>query len=41
MESAFMADLESAEPVDRERWAARSPTLRIREWAARLWEYWL
>jgi cardiolipin synthase A/B len=41
MEAAFRKDLESSEAIDRQRWHARSPALRMKEWAARMWEYWL
>ena len=41
MQAAFSADLEASEPVDLERWEARPSHLRLKEWAARLLEYWL
>ena len=41
MQAAFAADLEASEPIDRERWEARPFQLRLKEWAARLAEYWL
>ena len=41
MQAAFSADLESSEAIDLERWEARPLDLRLKEWAARLWEYWL
>ena len=41
MEAAFAADLQQSDAVDLERWEARSFQLRLQEWAARLWEYWL
>ncbi len=41
MEAAFKADLEASDAVDPERWKARGINLRLKEWAARLWEYWL
>ena len=41
MQAAFSAELESSEAISLERWKARSLDLRLKEWAARLWEYWL
>jgi cardiolipin synthase len=41
MQAAFGADLQASEAVDLERWEARSLDLRLKEWAARFWEYWL
>jgi cardiolipin synthase len=41
MQAAFAADLEASEAVDLERWEARSFDFRLKEWGARLWEYWL
>ena len=41
MEAAFAADLEASQAMDLERWEARSLDLRLKEWAARLLEYWL
>jgi cardiolipin synthase len=41
MQSAFMADLEASEAIDLERWEARPLGLKLKEWGARLWEYWL
>jgi cardiolipin synthase len=41
MEVAFAADLEGSEAMDLERWKARPFELKLREWAARIWEYWL
>jgi cardiolipin synthase A/B len=41
MQAAFTADLEASEAIDLERWEARPFELRLKEWAARLWEYWL
>ena len=41
MQAAFAADLEASERVDLERWEARSFDFRLKEWGARLWEYWL
>lgn len=41
MQAAFAADLEASEAVDLARWEARSFDFRLKEWGARLWEYWL
>jgi cardiolipin synthase len=41
MESAFNEDLRDSKEVTRERWKHRPWTDRIREWAARLAEYWI
>jgi cardiolipin synthase len=41
MEAAFAADLSAAEDIDLDRWEARSLDLRVKEWGARMWEYWL
>jgi cardiolipin synthase len=41
MQAAFAADLDGSEAVDLERWEARALDLKLKEWAARLWEYWL
>ena len=41
MQAAFAADLAGSEAIDLARWRARRPALRLKEWAARLLEYWL
>jgi cardiolipin synthase A/B len=41
MQAAFAADLEASEAIDLERWKARPFAFRLKEQAARLWEYWL
>lgn len=41
MEAAFRRDLAIAEPVTREAWSRRPVKDRVRELAARFWEYWL
>jgi cardiolipin synthase len=41
MQAAFSADLEASEAMDLERWEARPLHLRLKEWTARLLEYWL
>ncbi len=41
MEAMFKADLARSVPIDAKRWNDRPISQRFREWAARLWEYWL
>ena len=41
MQAVFAADLEASEAIDLERWKARPFAFRLKEQAARLWEYWL
>lgn len=41
MQAAFAADLAESEDIDLERWEARSLVLRVKEWGARVLEYWL
>jgi cardiolipin synthase len=41
MESAFAEDLRDSKPVTREEWSHRPWADRIKEWAARLTEYWI
>jgi cardiolipin synthase len=41
MESAFAEDLRDSRPVSREEWRHRPWADRIKEWAARLTEYWI
>jgi cardiolipin synthase len=41
MESAFNEDLRDSKQVTLEQWRSRPVTDRIKEWAARLGEYWL
>jgi cardiolipin synthase len=41
MERMFNRDLADTIPIDLAKWEARSPMLRMKEWGARLWEYWL
>jgi hypothetical protein len=40
-QATLAADLEASEAMDLERWEARPFDLRLKEWAAGLWEYWL
>jgi cardiolipin synthase len=41
MEAMFQRDLQGSVRVDPERWSHRPIEFRFKEWAARLWEYWL
>lgn len=41
MDVMFARDLEESDAIDLERWKHRSPLFRLKEWAARLVEYWL
>lgn len=41
MESAFQEDLKNSLPVDKDEWAQRPFSDRVKEWAARNFEYWL
>ena len=41
MVSAFAADLKASAVVDPESWKRRSLMLRVKEWAAWIWERWL
>ncbi|MDP2149255.1 MAG: phospholipase D-like domain-containing protein [Parvibaculum sp.] len=41
MEAMFEYDQKQSDAIDLKRWNRRSPLLRIKEWAARLAEYWL
>jgi cardiolipin synthase len=41
MEAMFAKDLAQSDAIDLDRWERRSPLLRLKEWAARLAEYWL
>jgi cardiolipin synthase len=41
MQAAFSADVAASDAVALERWEARAIGFRLKEWAARLWEYWL
>lgn len=41
MEEAFEKDLRQSAVVDLAAWRKRSPALRLKELAARMWEYWL
>jgi cardiolipin synthase len=41
MDDMFARDLAESDAIDLERWEQRSLLLRLKEWAARLVEYWL
>jgi len=41
MESAFAEDLKNSLPVDKKAWSERPIDQRVKEWAARNFEYWL
>ncbi len=41
MEAAFNEDLAKSDRIDLVAWNRRSLASRIREWWARIWEYWL
>jgi cardiolipin synthase len=41
MEEAFEKDLRQSVAIHAGEWKKRSPVLRVKELAARLWEYWL
>jgi len=41
MEAMFQRDLESSVPVTAESWKQRPFSDRVKEWGARVWEYWL
>jgi len=41
MEAMFDRDLAASVAIDRDGWDRRSPLARLKEWAARLWQFWL
>jgi cardiolipin synthase A/B len=41
MQAMFEQDLAASDAVLLPAWEARTPDLRVKEWLARLWEYWL
>ena len=41
MQRMFERDLADASPINLPDWEARSPVVRLKEWGACLWEYWL
>ncbi|MGB7740817.1 MAG: hypothetical protein WBM03_17050, partial [Steroidobacteraceae bacterium] len=41
MRQSFADDVAHSEQITLEQWRQRSFVLRIKEWFARLWQYWL
>jgi cardiolipin synthase len=41
MEAMFRRDLEASTRITLEAWQQRPLSVRMKEWAARVWEYWL
>ena len=41
MDAMFDKDRAASEPIDPEQWQRRSPWLRVQEWVARRFDYWL
>ncbi len=41
MQRMFDHDLAESVAIEREKWESRSPGLKMKEWGARLWQYWL
>jgi cardiolipin synthase len=41
MEAMFQRDLADSDRIDAETWSRRPLSVRMKEWAARLWQYWL
>lgn len=41
MQAVFDQDLAVSDAIDLDRWESRALPLRLKEWAARIWEYWL
>jgi cardiolipin synthase A/B len=41
MDTMFAADLAESDAIDLDQWEQRSLLFRLKEWAARLAEYWL
>ena len=41
LQALFDKDLAESDRITLETWQQRSPDLRLKEWFARLWEYWL
>ena len=41
MQAMFEKDLEASREIDPAAWNRRSPALRLKEWAARIWQFWL
>jgi cardiolipin synthase len=41
MEAMFKRDIAASTPITREAWEQRPLSVRMKEWAARVWAYWL
>ena len=41
MENAFKEDLRNSNEITRQAWEERPVSVRLKEWMARLWDYWL
>jgi len=41
VQAMFARDLAASDPVTLQAWEQRGPDLRLKEWLAGLWEYWL
>jgi len=41
MESMFERDIKRSVRIEPEAWERRPMSVRMKEWAARVWEYWL
>jgi cardiolipin synthase len=41
MENAFKEDLRNSKEITRQAWEDRPVSVRLKEWMARLWDYWL
>jgi len=41
LQAMFEDDLKESKAVELEQWKHRSLSLRVKEWSARLWDYWL
>jgi cardiolipin synthase len=41
MQAMFEKDLQASTAIDTAAWSRRSPVLRLKEWASRVWQYWL
>ena len=41
LQAMFERDLAASTPITLEAWRGRPPNMRMREWFARVWEYWL
>lgn len=41
MERMYNQDIENALQIDSTQWEASGSVMRLKEWHARIWEYWL